>query len=104
MIELLVVIAIIAVLAALLLPAVATGRERANRASCKNNLSQFGKMFYILDGDIDRWPTNLIEITRYSEAPKLFLCKSDKSRSAATSVSEIQEENCSYTYLAGYDS
>ena len=117
LIELLVVIAIIAILAAMLTPAI-TDRERPSKpVKCMSNLRQvsLGFLLYLSDyGDHFSWQisTNrggteelipngvatehFLKLTNYLRQPAVFLCPTEKSRFAADGFTNFSNTNLSY--------
>jgi len=85
LIELLVVIAIIAILAAMLMPALSRAKEAGKRIACVNNMRQLGLAAQMYTSEnqgafpprntASRWPNRMYD--DYGRAVKMLLCPSD---------------------------
>ncbi|PYK58158.1 MAG: hypothetical protein DME21_16225 [Verrucomicrobia bacterium] len=117
LIELLVVTAIIAILAALLLPALAQAKSAGQSAACKSNLRQIGIALSLYIGDFQKYPlaaaTDQMPSGSFSlwdakllpfvaSNRDLFVCPANKLAPKWTNNVRLPQPNYSYGYnMAG---
>jgi prepilin-type processing-associated H-X9-DG protein len=123
-------IPIVAILAALLLPALAAAKQKAQQINCVSNLKQVGLAFRIWEGDNnDQFPFNVstnkggtFELCDLGEngldrnswlhfqvmsnelaTPKILVCPNDDKKEIALDFSHLDADHCTYLVHSGAD-
>jgi hypothetical protein len=93
-------LALIPILAALLLPALAHAKDKAQRIMCVNNMKQIGLAARIWSTDhAGKFPPDFNSMSNELSSPNILVCPGDSSRTAAMSWAQFGPENVSYEYL-----
>ena len=100
LVELLVVIAVIAILAAMLLPALASGKQRAKRIKCLNNQRQLAVAWVLYTVDNNDWLVSNGQCNPESTANKLWVQGAFVHTGANTNVDYML--NPQYALFANY--
>jgi type II secretory pathway pseudopilin PulG len=116
LVALLVIVAVLAILAAMLLPALAKAKSKSTQIQCVNNLKQCGLAFRIWEGDNnDKYPMDVpmasggtkeyvtgADTFRHFQVmsnelstPKILICPQD-TRTVAASFTRLKNQNVSY--------
>lgn len=105
LVELLVVIAIIAILAALLLPALSGAKEHARNISCINNLKQLQYCFemYVTDNENVMPPNNFVYVGTPSSPTAPTLAESEMSWCPGDVTQDETDENIRTGLLIKYN-